>query len=407
MPQLNIACSLTATWLVRAPHRNTGRAASVSPPVSRPTQLRTRIHLDMPDAVIEMRSDTMTKPTPAMREAIANAEVGDDMSGEDPTVNRLEAMIAERLGKEAAVFACSGTQSNQMGVRVHCRPGDELLIDGWGHIANYEAGGPAALSGITCRPITGRRGLLDVSDLEGQIHQDDQHLCPTRLVCVENTANRGGGTVYSLGALQQIGEWAHENGLKVHMDGARLFNAVVAGGYTSQEICEPVDTISVCFSKGLGCPMGSALVGSEEDIRSARRARKLFGGALRQAGIVAAAAIYALENNIDRMQEDHDNARAFAEVLSRTEGIEVGMPETNLVYFDVVEDFGTALALSSRLRQLGVNINPCGPQTLRACTHLDITREQALRAAELIGTCLSDGLANVAASTIDGPYSKG
>ncbi|TWU08777.1 L-allo-threonine aldolase [Symmachiella macrocystis] len=360
----------------------------------------------MPDAIIEMRSDTMTKPTPAMREAIANAEVGDDMSGEDPTVNRLEAMIAERLGKEAAVFACSGTQSNQMGVRVHCRPGDELLIEAWGHIASYEAGGPAALSGVTCRPIIGRRGLLEVSDLEGQIHNDDQHLCPTRLVCVENTANRGGGVVYSLGAMQQIGAWAHENGLKVHMDGARLFNAVVAGGYTAQEICEPVDTISVCFSKGLGCPMGSALIGSEEEIRVARRARKLFGGAMRQSGIVAAAAIYALENNVDRMQEDHDNARAFAEALSQIEGIEIEMPETNLVFFDVEEGYGSAFALSSRLRELGVNINPTGPQSLRACTHLDLTREQSLRAAELIGDSLSKGLADVAESITGGPYAS-
>ncbi len=361
----------------------------------------------MPDAVIEMRSDTMTKPTPAMRQAIVNAEVGDDMSGEDPTVNRLEALIAEKLGKEAAVFACSGTQSNQMGVRVHCAPGDELLIEAWGHIASYEAGAPAALSGVTCRPIQGRRGLLDVNDLDGQIHRDDQHLCPTRLVCVENTANRGGGTVYSLGALQQIGAWAHEHGLMVHMDGARLFNAVVAGGYSSQEICEPVDTISVCFSKGLGCPMGSALVGSAEQMRKARRARKLFGGALRQAGIVAAAAIHALENHIDRMQEDHDNAREFAQILSEIDGIQIEMPETNLVFFDVEEAAGTAFALSSRLRQRGVNINPSGPQTLRACTHLDVPREQVLRAAEIIGECMTEGLAGVTETVAGGPYAQG
>jgi len=360
----------------------------------------------MPESVIEMRSDTMTKPTPAMREAIAQADVGDDMSGEDPTVNRLEAMIAELLGKEAAVFACSGTQSNQMGVRVHCQPGDELLIEAWGHIASYEAGGPAALSGVTCRPITGRRGLLEVSDLEGQIHRDDQHLCPTRLVCVENTANRGGGTVYSLGAMQQIGAWAHEHGLKVHMDGARLFNAVVAGGYSAQEICEPVDTISVCFSKGLGCPMGSALVGSEEEIRKARRARKLFGGALRQAGIVAAAAIYALEHNVQRMQVDHDNARVFAETLSQIDGISVETPETNLVFFDVEPDRGTAFALSSQLRERGVNINPTGPQSLRACTHLGVSRAEVVRAAELIGECVSDGLTGVAETVSGGPYAS-
>jgi threonine aldolase len=206
--------------------------------------------------------------------------------------------------------------------------------------------------------------------------------------------------------MQQIGTWAHENGLKVHMDGARLFNAVVAGGYTAQEICEPVDTISVCFSKGLGCPMGSALIGSKEEIAMARRARKMFGGAMRQSGIVAAAAIYALENNVDRMQEDHDNARAFSEALSQVEGIEIEMPETNLVYFSIKEGFGSAFALSSQLRELGVNIDPCGPQLLRACTHLDLTRERTLRAAELIGDSLSKGLADVTQTITGGPYAS-
>lgn len=359
----------------------------------------------MPDAIIEMRSDTMTQPTPAMRQAIANAEVGDDMSGEDPTVNRLEAMIAEMLGKEAAVFACSGTQSNQMGVRVHCQSGDELLIETRGHIAGWEAGAPAALSGVTCRTIPGHRGQLAVSELEGQVHPDNQHLCPTRLVCVENTANAGGGTVYPQETLQQIGDWAHDQGLKMHMDGARLFNAVVASGHSAQEVCAPVDTISVCFSKGLGCPMGSALIGSEAEIQKARRARKLFGGSLRQAGIVAAAAVYALENNIERMQEDHDNAHAFAEALSQIEGITLDMPETNLVFFDVEKEFGTAPQLSARLRQRGVNINPTGPGRLRGCTHLSVTREEVLRAAEIIGECLSEGLAGVA-ETVTGPYAK-
>lgn len=359
----------------------------------------------MSDAPIEMRSDTMTQPTPEMRQAIATAVVGDDMSGEDPTVNRLEAMIAEMLGKEAAVFACSGTQSNQMGVRTHCQLGDELLIESRGHIAGWEAGAPAALSGVTCRTIPGDRGQLVVADLEGQIHPDNQHLCPTRLVCVENTANAGGGTVYPLQNLQEIGDWAHEHDLKVHMDGARLFNAVVASRHTAREICAPVDTISVCFSKGLGCPMGSALVGSAEEIRRARRARKLFGGALRQAGIVAAAAIHALENHIVRMQEDHDNATAFAETLSQIDGITLDMPETNLVFFNLDESYGTAPQLSARLRQRGVNINPTGQQRLRGCTHLSVSRDEVLRAAEIIGEILDEGLTGVT-ETVTGTYAQ-
>ena len=290
----------------------------------------------MPEIKYDMRSDTVTRPSPGMREAIANAEVGDDMSAEDPTVNRLEAMIAELFEKEAAVFACSGTQSNQMGVRVHCRAGDELLIDDNGHIANFEAGGPAALSGVTARTVRGNGGMLDLADLEGMIRADNQHLCPTRLLCIENTTNAGGGRAYPLEQLERIGSWAHEHGLKVHMDGARFFNATVARGYTPAAALKHVDTVSICFSKGLGCPMGSVLVGSEEDIVIARRARKLFGGALRQAGIVAAAAVYALEHNIQRLVEDHENARAFAEAIAGADGIQIDPAdvESNLVFFE-------------------------------------------------------------------------
>src|SRR5438477_2092972 len=275
----------------------------------------------MTATVIDMRSDTVTKPTPGMRRAMAEAEVGDDMSGEDPTVNRLEALMAELLGKEAAVFACSGTQSNQMGVRTHCQSGDELLIEASCHMANFEQGGAAALSGVTCRTITGQFGVLDLADLEGKIRADNQHLCITRLVCLENTTNVGGGRVYPQDNIDRISRWAHDHGLKVHMDGARLFNAVVASGTSAAEMCQNVDTVSICFSKGLGCPMGSVLVGTKADIAKARRVRKLFGGALRQAGIVAAAAIYAMEHHVDRLQIDHDNARAFADEIRRIDGI--------------------------------------------------------------------------------------
>lgn len=362
----------------------------------------------MSDPVVDMRSDTVTRPTQAMRQAMANAEVGDDMSGEDPTVNRLEKLMAETLGKEAAVFACSGTQSNQMGVRAHCVSGDELLIESTGHIANYEAGAPAALSGVTCRLIEGRRGILDISDLEGKVRADNQHFCRTRLVCLENTTNVGGGRVYPQENIDRICEWAHRYGLKVHLDGARLFNAVVASGTRPRDMVRQIDTISICFSKGLGCPMGSILVGSAEDIAKARRARKLFGGALRQAGIVAAAALYAMEHHVDRLRIDHANAQAFADALRSVDGVtlEPADVQTNLVFFNVDRELGNATQLSAKLRQRGVLINASGPQRLRGCTHLDVDRDAVLRAASAVAESVSEGFAMLAGSET-GPYARG
>ena len=362
----------------------------------------------MPETMIDLFSDTRTKPSREMRQAMFDAEVGDDMSGLDPTVNRLEAMIAEMFGKEAAVFACSATQSNQMGVWTHCRAGDELLIHELGHIANYEAGGPAVLSGVTVKTLTGEWGMLDLPQLEGKIRADDQHLCPTRLVCVENTTNAGGGRAYPLDQLQRVSGWARENGLKVHMDGARLFNAIVARGYTAKDIGACCDTISICFSKGLGCPMGSVLLGSEKEIARARRARKLFGGALRQAGVVAATAIYALENNIERLAVDHENAKLFAEAIADIEGviIDVQDVETNLVFFHLDPNVDSASGLSARLKPLGVDIGAMGPQRMRACTHLDVSRDDVLNAARILRECLATA-APVGAGSAEGPYSRG
>lgn len=362
----------------------------------------------MSGIIIDMRSDTVTKPTPGMRRAMAEAEVGDDMSGEDPTVNRLEAYMADLLGKEAAVYACSGTQSNQMGVRTHCVPGDELLIESSGHIANFEQGAAAALSGVTCRLVVGQDGILDLHDLEGKIRADNQHFCISKLVCLENTTNVGGGRVYPQENIDRIGQWAHAHGLKVHMDGARLFNAVIASGNSAAEICRHVDTVSVCFSKGLGCPMGSILVGSKADIAKARRVRKLFGGALRQAGVVAAAAIYAMEHHVERLQEDHDNARAFAEAISRIDGItlEPALVQTNLVFFSVDPELGTAAQLSAKLKLRGVKINATAPTRLRACTHLDVDREMVLHAAETIAATLEEGFAGAVGAEM-GPYARG
>ena len=361
----------------------------------------------MPDDNIDLRSDTVTKPTVAMRHAIANAEVGDDMSGEDPTVNRLERMVADLLGKEAAVYNCSGTQSNQMAIRAHCQQGDEILIDETGHIVNYEAGGAAALSGVSARCLRGRGGLLDVDDLEGKIRAKNQHCCITRLVCIENTTNLGGGRVWPLAQLARVGDWAREHSLKVHLDGARLFNAVVAQDYSARDVARHTDTVSICFSKGLGCPMGSILVGDADTMQRARRARKLFGGALRQAGMMAAAAIYALEHHIERLKEDHDNARSFAEAIATIDGIrlQVADVESNLVFFEVAPELGMAAQLSARLLDRGVKINATGPNRLRACTHLDVSRADVLRAAEAVRECVGQGFEN-AKRSVHGAYAS-
>ncbi|MFO1005458.1 MAG: GntG family PLP-dependent aldolase [Planctomycetaceae bacterium] len=337
-------------------------------------------------SVIELRSDTFTQPTPGMRQAIANAICGDDMLGEDPTVNELEARICQMLGKEAAVFACSGTQSNQMGVWAQCRTGDELLIEEGGHIANYEGGAPAVLGGVSCRKIRGTRGMLSAEVLQAAWRPINQHFTPTRLVCVENTANLGGGVAYPLKQLQEIREWATSHGLSVHMDGARFFNACIAGGYSPAEVAATCDTISICFSKGLGCPMGSILVGSKEVIFHARRARKIFGGALRQAGIVAAACVYALDNHLDRLKLDHDNAQFFAREISTIPGviIDPAAIETNLVYFEIDPSVATADQVAQAMARHKAMIIPLGPQRLRACTHLDVNRDALQRAADIL-----------------------
>ena len=356
--------------------------------------------------MIDLRSDTVTLPTHAMKQAMMDAELGDDVMGEDPTVNRLEEMVAELLGKEAAVYACSGSQSNQMAIRAHCVPGDELLINSTGHIGIFEAGGPAALSGVTVRQLSGEKGMLSVDDLENEPRVDDQHYCRTRLVCLENTTNIAGGYVYSLPQIHDVAAWARSCDLKLHLDGARFFNACVAGGCSAAEHAASFDTISICFSKGLGCPMGS-VVGGTEEIRLARRARKMFGGALRQSGMTAAAAIYALENHVDRLAEDHDNARLLARLLSEVDGVVVNVHEveSNLVFFEIDSELGTAVQLKAALMDRGVKIGPMGGQRLRAATHLDVSEEDIRTAVAAIADCISAGFADRQLIG-SGPYSK-
>jgi threonine aldolase len=336
--------------------------------------------------MIDLRSDTVTRPTPAMRRAIAEAEVGDDVQGEDPTINLLQRRTAELLGKEAALFVPSGTMANQIAVGVHAGPGDEVLCGETSHVYVWEGGGIAHLSGVTPRPIAGDGGLLSLADLRDKVRPDNVHYVRTRLVCLENTHNRAGGRVHPIASVAEISAWARAHGLAMHLDGARLMNAVVASGVPAHEWARHFDTVSICYSKGLGAPVGSALAGTADLIRKAHRLRKVFGGGMRQAGVLAAAALYALDHHVDRLAEDHANAKVLARAVEETDGLslESGPVETNLVWIAVDPALGTAADVVARLREGGVLVSALGPQVLRACTHLDASREDVERAAEEI-----------------------
>ena len=335
----------------------------------------------------DLRSDTVTKPTPGMLAAMMAAAVGDDVYGEDPTVNELERRVADHFGMEAGLFVPSGTMGNQIAVRVHCRPQDEVLLETTSHIYLWEAGGPAALSGVTLRQVDGRFGVLDVADLEDKLHPpDDLHAVRSRLVCLENTHNRGGGTVYPPEKVAAVSAWAKSHGLAMHLDGARVWNAVTASGVGPKEWARHFDTVSVCFSKGLGAPVGSALVGPRDLIAHARRIRKLFGGAMRQAGYLAAACLYAMDRHLDRLAEDHANARVLADAVREVPGLALVPPEveTNLVWFEVDGRLGSAKEVAGRLRERGLLVAALGRKVIRAVTHLDVSAEQCRRAADAI-----------------------
>jgi threonine aldolase len=336
--------------------------------------------------LIDLRSDTVTKPTPGMIAAMAAAEVGDDVYGEDPTVNRLEARVAALLGKEAALFVPSGSMSNQVAVKTHTQPGDELICEEFCHIYNWEAGGPAFLSGVTCRTVRAEFGILDLGQLRDKVRPVNDHMVRTRLVCLENTHNRGGGRIFPLDVVKEISGWTRSQGLLMHLDGARLWNAIVATGVPAAEWGKHFDSISVCFSKGLGAPVGSALAGPAEFITRARRYRKIFGGAMRQAGVLAAAALYALDNNVDRLAEDHRNARLIAEAVADVPGLRLDPPDvhTNLVWFEVDPALGSAKEVLAKLKARGVLVGGGDGRVLRACTHLDVSAADAERAADVI-----------------------
>ncbi|MGD8601925.1 MAG: GntG family PLP-dependent aldolase [Gemmatimonadota bacterium] len=343
--------------------------------------------------MIDLRSDTLTKPTDAMRAAMAEAVVGDDVYGEDPTVKELEARTAELLGKDDAVFVPTGTMSNQIGVRVHTQPGDLALIEGSAHIVINEGGGAAAISGVSIHPLTGARGIFTAADVDAAVGPPNPYKPstvspPARLLCVENTHNAGGGSVWPLHALHEVCEAGRRHGLALHLDGARLWHAAAGSGHSERELAEPFDTVNVCFSKGLGAPVGSALAGSRELVARARRFKQNFGGGMRQAGILAAAALHALEHHRPELGEDIRRARRFAFALSGMEGIAIDREsvQSNIVRFEVTA--GNAAEFAEQCHEAGVFMIPGGTHGIRAVFHRDISDEDALAASAVVASVL-------------------
>jgi threonine aldolase len=334
---------------------------------------------------IDLRSDTVTKPTPAMREAMAHAEVGDDVYGEDPTVNRLEAIAAELLGKEAALFVPTGVMGNQLAIRLHTRPGDEVIVEHSSHIIRYEGGSASSLSAVQLCCVPGDRGRLSPESVEAAIRPKELHFPPTTLVCLEQTHNVGGGSLYPLETIHRIAEVARGHGLALHLDGARLFNAVVKTGVSAADYAHPFDTVSFCLSKGLGAPVGSMVVSDAARVRKLRRLRKVFGGGMRQVGILAAAGVYAIEHHIARLAEDHANAHYLATLLEDIPGVAVDVKavETNMVMFQVPRSTQSTEKLLADCREAGVLLNAVGDRAFRVVTHLDVNREDMVAASRI------------------------
>lgn len=328
--------------------------------------------------IADLRSDTVTKPSAAMRRAIAEAVVGDDVLGDDPTVIELQERAAALLGKQAALFTPSGTMANQIAIRVHTSHGDEVICHKDSHAFYYESGAPAALSGVSVRFLEGRRGQFSGADVASALRPANSHFAPSRLVIIENTHNRGGGSIWPVEKIADVTQTARTAGLAMHLDGARLMNACVARGLRATEYARHFDTVSMCFSKGLGAPVGSVITGPKDLIQRAHRFRKMFGGAMRQAGVLAAAAIYALEHNIERLAEDHANARKLAEALAEVPRIAINPDEveTNILFFDVDPALGSASDICRRLKEQGVLVLSESACRIRAVTHLDVSAQQ-------------------------------
>jgi len=335
----------------------------------------------MPAIEVDLQSDTVTKPTPEMRRFMCDAEVGDEQKGEDPTVNALQDAVAELLGKEAALFLPSGTMCNEIAMRVHCRPGDEMLAHRTAHPIHFETGGPAALAGVNVSALDGLGGQYDADAVAAAIRPDNRYMPKSRLLWVEQTSNLGGGSIWPLARITAVTNVARARGLRTHLDGARLLNAVVASGVSARDFSAPFDSAWIDFTKGLGAPVGAAIAGSREFITEAWRLKQQMGGAMRQAGIIAAGGLYALRHHVKRLAEDHANARRLAEGLAELPGIVVdpASVETNIVIFDVPRDAEAAItALLAR----GVRMGAMGPRTIRAVTHLDVSPAQVERALD-------------------------
>ena len=341
---------------------------------------------------IDLRSDTVTRPTPAMRQAIFDAEVGDDVYGEDPTVNRLEQVAAEMAGKEAAVYVPTGTMGNQTAIKTHTRHGQEIIVHERSHIVLYEMGGPAQISGCITRTVPAEDGILTWDKVEPLVRPAGNHFQGTGLISVENTHNMAGGRVYPQQVLDELCDQAHERGVKVHMDGARVFNAAAYLGSPVREIAAKVDSVMFCLSKGLGAPVGSMLAGSADFIERARLVRKLLGGSMRQAGVLAAAGLVALETSPAGLGADHENAKFLASKLAEMPGIvaDPSVVETNIVILEVSGTGMTGKQVSARLKERGVLANPISEFRMRMLTHFDVTRQQCEQAMEILAGLLRE-----------------
>src|SRR3954469_406809 len=332
---------------------------------------------------VDLYSDTLTKPTDEMRRFMCSADVGDEQKGEDPTVNTLQEMVAELLGKEAALFLPSGTMCNEIAMRVHCRPGDEMIAHRTAHPIHFETGGPAALAGVNVSPLDGPRGQYDADAVTAAIRPDNRYMPKSRLLWVEQTSNLGGGSIWPLARITAVTDVARRRGLRTHLDGARLMNAVVASGVSARDYAAPFDSAWIDFTKGLGAPVGAALAGSREFIAEAWRCKQQMGGAMRQAGIIAAGGVYALRHHVKRLAEDHANARRLAEGLAALPGVTLDPKtiETNIVFFDLTGNVD-APALVDRLLERGVRVGAMGARTVRAVTHLDVGADDIERTLE-------------------------
>jgi threonine aldolase len=343
--------------------------------------------------MIDLRSDTVTKPTEAMRQAMARADVGDDVYGEDPTVNRLQDMVASMFGKKAALFVPSGTMANQLAIRLHTQPGQEVIVESKSHIVRYEQGAAGALAGVQLHWVVGTRGLISAEQVEAAVRPNEPHTIQTALICLENTHNSGGGTIYPLATIERIRAVANTHGIPMHLDGARLFNAIAATTLPPGSYAQHFETLSVCLSKGLGAPAGSLLMMNDLTLlEKAKRLRRMYGGAMRQSGILAAGGIYALEHHMGRLKVDHDHAKQLARRLQQIPTVKINPQDvdTNIVIFDVIGHRLTPPAIVAALKQEGVLINAIGGASFRAVTHLNISSAMTEEACEIFTRVLAN-----------------